>query len=1496
MTVLLGTGWLALQSPSVQTSLVDSVISKLGGSISGTIKVGKVSINPLNSFTISDILILDENPFDKAAPADTFVAAKTISGKISFRSLISKKGIYLSRVKVEDGYLHLITEPDVGSESGSTSNMARIFHLVSQEREDGYSPTPDIFQVNKVMVKDFRFRMTNYASPLPDKPGAINWTDMDLTASARVRSLKYTGGRMSGIVDKLSARESRSGYAIDNLTGRARVGMGKATVENLRLTDPWSDVKIGLFSMGWKNSQKDFQDYLNKIRHELTISSGNLSARTIYAFAGVPDSMDLDLDLGKSRAYGYINDLNIDRLRVSEAASGVKADVSTTLTGLTDAGNMLIDAKVNSLDFTTEGLGVLLKKLGIKADLGNLAPGKEFSFTGSASGPVNNLKAEGELSSGIGRADFNMGIRNLAKAGSPIDIAASVRSRGLDLGSLAGVDALGELTANTEVRARIDGAKTSVSVDTLKIDKINLMGYGYTGLTANGRYTGNSFDGRLTCTDPNLQLVFDGIAQLPGKNRGGRFKFDADIAHADLQALGFDKRGTSKVSGHINADVITTAEKDLLGDVLITGLQLENDLGRNAVGDIILSSTSDNGENRVAIHSDFLDGGFSGTGRYDRIFKDLQTITTRRELPSIYSVKDKDTGDSGNSYRLNLDFHDSRKVLAFALPGLYIADSTRITMHSSGGDLEGEAVSPRLAWHTNYLKDVKISFDNFGKSLNATVLSSDMNLGGVGFSNSALSAFAQEDNIFAGFHYDGIRGLDNVGEIYLTGDISRDLSDTLCVRANPLSSYLRFNSQQWDMDESQIVYRAGSVLVDGFRMHNGDQVISIDGGIASKELDTLTVGIRNVDLSAINYFTKEDYDIRGRTSGRALLSIPRGGNIRALANITCDSLMVSGNEGGTVRCAAIWDGGNDMVNVYLRNLVDGQESISASGSYRPEAGLVDLTARLDGMNLVLARPFLQGLLDDMSGGISGYITAGGSLDELNLSSENARIDNARFKVAYTGVSYTIDGPLHIDNEGIHFDDITITDDKSGSAVLTGGIGVRGINDIMLAAGLRLYGLEVLDIRNPGSLSGNLFANGSVQVSGPVSSILVDADVSTAGAGNLLVPIGGAASASRSDLLTFTSHKKVFADPYEDMLAALSERKDSKKGTSGTDLSARIRVSAHPGLEATVELDDTGDNSLRVRGDGALGINFRPSKGILDISGDYNIAQGSYRFAVPGIVSKDFTIDNGSSISFNGDILASLLDIGATYSLRTSLGNLIADTTSTSSRRMVDCGIKITDRLSSPDVKFSIDIPDLDPTTKAEVQSALNTEDKIQKQFVALLVTGSFLPNEQSGIVNNPNILYSNVSEIMSRQLSNILNRLDIPLDMGLGYQQSNSGTDLFDVAVSTELFNKRVVVNGTVGNRQYSNSHSAQGDLVGDLDIDVKLDRPGQLRINLFSHSADEYSSYLDLSQRNGAGITYQKEFNTWKDFFRNLFRGRRRRDQRQPEESVPTVTTTIDE
>ena len=237
-----------------------------------------------------------------------------------------------------------------------------------------------------------------------------------------------------------------------------------------------------------------------------------------------------------------------------------------------------------------------------------------------------------------------------------------------------------------------------------------------------------------------------------------------------------------------------------------------------------------------------------------------------------------------------------------------------------------------------------------------------------------------------------------------------------------------------------------------------------------------------------------------------------------------------------------------------------------------------------------------------------------------------------------------------------------------------------------------------------------------------------------------------------------------------------------------------------------------------------------------------------------------------------------LDIDGIYSTKASVATLIADTSAVSARRTVNCGIGISGKLREPQLSFSIDVPDLDPTTKSKVESALNTEDKVQRQFIALLISGGFLPDEQSGVVNNSNVLYSNLAEIMAGQLNNILQKLDIPLDFGLNYQSNDSGTNIFDVAVSTQLFNNRVIVNGNVGNRD--NRYSAGADVVGDLDIEIKLDKPGQVRLNLFSHSADDYTTYLDNTQRNGVGVTYQREFNTFKEFFRSLFMTRKKREE----------------
>ena len=1463
LVTLLGTGWLALQTPEVQTGIAEKALAKIAASVPARIEVGQASIEPVNSFRLSDVLILDDNPQWGDSPVDTLFMAKHISGKISVRSLFGGGGISFSRIRVDDSMMHLVLEPDSTRLSGNGTNLERIFG-VKQIFHEQYLTSPDLFEVERVEFNGFHYRMHDITRGYRDKEGCINWSDLDLMADLSAHSLKYTGGRMSGIVDRLSCEE-KSGYGFSHLSGRARVGMGKATIDRLHLIDEWSDTYVSLFSMGWKNVALDFPHFSEGVRMECVISGGNLSLKTLRAYTAV-DYPDLDLDLEGGRFNGYVNDFEIKHLRFREKGSGVAADFSGSLTGLPDVSTMLAEAKIHNMTFTSSGLQSLLKTCGAEAGIRGLAPGKVFSFSGSAKGPLNRLQTSGKLGSRIGRASFRATVRNLLDARRPVEIQGSAFTRNLSLDKLLGKPVLGDCTADAGFKASFGKKGPSVTLDSLLVDKLGVFGYEYTGMKASGTYSSGAFDARVLCGDPNLNFVLQGSGNLPGK----ALELLGNVGYADLRALGFDNRGASLVSGGVSAS--SRGGKTRL---LVEDLCLENDLGRKELGDIKLDMLNSGERHSIELHSGFADAVYEGDRDLASMVDAIQDITLRRELPAIYKHGAEGKG-ALPVCRADVDLHDTRDLLSFLMPGLYIADSTSVRINSDrDGMLEASVKSGRIAWKTDYLKGLSLSFDNRDASLNALLLSKEMSIGSIGFSNSALTAYAHANSFFSGFSYDGIKGHENVGEIYLTGDLSRERGDSLRISARPLSSFVRFNGEQWDLDESQITLEAGMMKVKGFSIHNGDQYIRIDGGASLSRADTLRMSLSNVDMAVINYFTKGDYDIHGRTGGRAILTSPLGEGYRAIASLDCDSLKVAGVDAGMLRAGAYWDSSKDKVNVIVKNSMHGEEVLSASGTFHPVEGSVDMNADLDGVNLVIARPFVGDFLSEISGGMKGTLAASGTLDSLKLYSRGAAVDHARIGIAATGVSYNINGPFHIDNDGLHFDDITVTDDKGGSATLFGGIGIRGIDRIMFGTGLRMRRLELLDIKGGEGLRGNLSAGGQVYVSGPPDAILLDADISTDGDGNLHVPLTGAMSATRSDLLSFKSHEVVYKDPYEDVLAQLLfEQKRKARGAeaSGGDLIARIRINATPDLQAALELDSTGDNLLKFRGEGVVDLNIRPSKDILDISGDYSINDGSYRFALPGIVSRDFTINAGSSISFIGDIAESILDIGATYNLRTSLNRLLADTSSVYTRRPVNCGIHISDRLAAPSVSFSIDVPDLDPSTKSEVEGALNTEDKIQKQFVALLVTGSFIPNEQSGIVNNPNIIYSNVSEIMSQQLSNILSKLDIPLDMGLGYQQSTNGTDLFDVAVRTELFNNRVEVNGSVGNRQSTTGTSTYGDVVGDLDIDIKLDKKGQVRLNLFSHSADEYSAYLDNTQRNGGGITYQKEFNTWGEFFRSIF------------------------
>ncbi len=1487
LAVLIGAALLAIQTPYVQTRLTNRAIESLTEVMDGRILYGEMKVMPSGALLLKDVLIIDSKPYVKDefcrgwAPVDTVFRAGTLTATFSLPSIFRPGSIRIGRVSIDDGFFHLASEP---ADNRKVANVKRIFGI-KKSGGGKKSQKGELFSISKLRVSNFRFRLNNFGFKKRDYgEGAINYDDLDIRLSLEAHGIRMSDGKVTAYLDKLQLRE-KSGYQLRNLKARCTVGPGKTVVEDIRLVDLWSDVRMKSYSMSYDGT-KSFKHYKEEVLMEGELSRSTLSMHTLSYFAkGRFRNSPTLLDISRGHFRGYVNDFKVTGLRFTDLDSKVSAaDVECSMTGLPGIANVMTSIKVKGLKSSAAQACRLLS--GISSAEVSVPDGavgeRRFTLDLRAAGPVSRLTAGLSLRAGAGRASVDADIRNLADKRRKTEIRGHIRTSDLNLGEILGMKSIGECSLYAEAAAVLTGGLPQLRVDSLRVDSFDAFGYGYRDISASASLLDSTARLRLVSTDPNFKISLEAAANLPMDRQEANYKVDGRAESIDLNALAIDRRwNTSKTAFDIRGDVDRKGQF-FDGFLDIRNFRLGNGDGEKNVGDMELKAYLTGDEQCLSLDSPFADLFLSGSGSFTQFIEDIQNASIRKALPSLYA--DSAPKELHGRYDFDLLLHDSRAMLSYAVPGLYIADSTRASFTlSSGGALAGELSSSRIAFGTTYLKDTDLRLDNRNGRLNATVTGQEFKSGGFDVKKPDISISAGDDAVALSARFEGFSRAGGAGEINVGGEFYRDSSGVLVVRAHPLDSYVSAGDGVWNIRESDIVLRGNDIYFKDFRISNGEQSISLDGGVSKYRRDTLALDVNRIDLSQIDDFLPGSYGIRGIADGKALLTSQAGRAKGMLMDIRLDSLYVGQANAGNIRIASILEEQGEDIDIYIRNELDGRNAFSATGMYFLDDGRMDLGAEFDRLPLATASPFLTGIFSEIDGSISGALRLQGMLGNLSVTSSGLTLNDALIRLAYTGVPYTLSGPLRLDESGMHFDSLRIRDDNGGSGEIAGAIRYDHLSDFILDSRISFNNLKLVDTEERESgIYGQLRASGSASVSGPFSSLSVTATASTVGDGSIHVPLSGGSSGSTGNLLTFTEPKKR-RDPYEEMLVSYSP-----KPANASDIDIHATLKAHPGLKAFVEFDKDAGNVASFSGEGNIGLHLRPSKAIFDINGDFNLSEGNYQFVIPGILSKGFSVEQGSSIKFGGDIADTELDVNVIYSLRTSLTALIADESSIGSKRLVECGISISDRLKNPKIDFSIDIPDLDPTTKSQVDGALSTADKVQKQFMALLLMGAFIPDESSGVVNGSEILVSNMTELMSNQLNSILQKLEIPIDVGIGYQGAYQGTNMFDVAISTQLFNNRVIVGGSVANRKYNNTASS-GDMAGDLDIQIKLDDEGKFRLNLFSHSADEYTSYLDLSQRNGVGVSYQKEYGRFREFWRSLF-GRRKKDS----ESGKVEETTI--
>lgn len=1471
-----------VRSSAFQTWTVNKVLKGATKSVNGELSIGRLHISSLNKITLENVNIVSKDKpadiqklYEQYNYSDTLCSVEYLSARFSIKDLLSKE-ISLKELNIRGGFFYLQSE-------GEYSNIDRIFN--SGEKKDTTQNNSTVINLKRLSVSDFRFRLYD---PLRKKESDGYFTDFsdldvkDIYLSAS--DIRYTPDSVSVTLEKLCGYD-KSGFNISNLSGKVCVGDKLSIIKDFNLQDGRTNLQGPYLSMGYSNA-KTLKYFTDSVSLGIALKKSTIDFVTLSRLSqGLKDSR-LKLLNVNGEVKGTIRDLKAKSLNVSsESGQSVILLKNVLLRGLPDAQNTDIQADIKDITTVGKDLATILSDLNGSsriAFLDNMSPLEIFHFDGTLSGKLNDLHADLNINSNYDNAHLKANI-DRRTTGKTI-VGGKLNAEKIDIGRIADVKALGDFKGIAEFNIKA-GGNTVIDIKKLEVQKINVNGYDFNNIKAVGTYTDNFFDGKILCGDGNLNMLFHGQATTNLKD-GSKFKFYANIPYADLSAINVDKRDSlSELSLSINADLTLSKQDGIIGFAKIGNISYINSTGDYDIGDIDFRSNLSGGKYTIDFLSDFARGRYEGSAELFTFIDKAKALIAERHFSNLMSKgKGSDKKNKGKAkeehgepargnFNLALQTFNTQGIFALLSPGVYLQHGTSIRAKISDDDnYRVTLTSGRIAYKNNYLKNVNLTINNRDSLIYARLFNKDAVFAGVKVDSTRVSVIGADNkvNLTVRFHND-TTGSNNTN---IRSTITFPKDTTITIRgmerklANPINIALRnsdvtLKGATWNFRPASILISDSVIVANGVELYNGKQSLKADGYLSKTIRDSLGISMERFNIAIVDQFLDKPYKIHGLLSGRANLSMNKG-NSRMFASFMGDSMYVYDSPLGELMLLGKWSEENNRYSLLARTSKDGETQLNVTGFYRPTDNYLDIQSNLHGLSLTYIEPVLSSVVRNMGGAINGKIHAYGPVDKLVLEGENCSFSDFKFTLDYTNVPYTLNGPIGIDKTGIYFNNDIITDNYGGRGTLTGSVKHQHLQDIKAKIRISLSNLHALNTTEKinEDFYGTAFASGNVTIEGTPDKMEIGVNATTQKKTFVHIPISGASKATKTNILTFKQvEKKIEIDPYDTLFLSKKEKK------TPMELAINLNLNATPDANLWLEIDKSTGDIVKAQGRGRIGVNVNPQKGIFDLTGNYTVSNGSYKFVLMGLASRDFEVQEGSAVTFNGPIDNTNLDVTALYKTKASINRLISDTSSVSAMRNVVCSIIAKGRLANPEIKFKIDIPDIDPTTKVKVESALNSEDKIQKQFAALIASGGFIPDAQSGVSSNSTMLYSNATELLSNQLNSIFMQLGIPLDLGLNYQNGdNSKNDAFDVAVSTQLFNNRVIINGNIGNNPYDNDGR---DVKGNIDVEVKLDNKGKIRLNLFSHSTDKYSNYLDESQRTGIGIAYQHEFNSFKDLFR---------------------------
>ena len=367
------------------------------------------------------------------------------------------------------------------------------------------------------------------------------------------------------------------------------------------------------------------------------------------------------------------------------------------------------------------------------------------------------------------------------------------------------------------------------------------------------------------------------------------------------------------------------------------------------------------------------------------------------------------------------------------------------------------------------------------------------------------------------------------------------------------------------------------------------------------------------------------------------------------------------------------------------------------------------------------------------------------------------------------------------------------------------------------------------------------------------------------------------------------------DDVPEIVKQLKARVQHEEEGEPTHYNIDLQGDITPDAQLIIVMDPVGGDRIRAYGSGNMRLTYNDNDE-MTMFGKYTLERGSYNFTLQDIIIKDFTIKNGSSISFQGDPYAAVLDLEAVYALTANLRDL--DETFSQDKEIARTNVPVHALLrakgliSQPEISFDIELPTLTADSYRKVKSIVSTDDQMNRQIIYLLALNRFYTPDYMNSTSRNNELTSVASSTISSQLSNMLGKVSDKWTISPNFRSEKGDlSDMeFDLALSSQLLNNRLILNGNFGYRD--NTYDTRStNFIGDFDIEYLLNERGTLRLKAYNHFNDQNYYVRNALTTQGVGLVWKHDFDRPENFNKRLRELTKAKSDSLPQDGVTSKT-----